>query len=882
MRLLKALFLGVALLGSAAGLLADAPTVEPVPDVSVETRTEIKFAVTAKSEDAPLRYAIGKVRKDGQETPTPKGMTLDADKGAFTWLPTPSQAGVYELTVNVKDAKNQESSTAVKMAVKPRGIAIGGGAVGDLLRKWHTEGSAAGNTGDFYDNRDGEHSPLNLDPWPQLDKVPYTPEERKRRVDWAAQHTVLKHVTFGNSSTSAPPQTGGSNVRSYYAHPRGMEFLYSQYRASNVYIYPEHRDHDPGHNGRGDGYGDLYPANSPYLFTSQGSSGSDQPFMRATPYALAAFRPEVKKKLIEAGLLMPTLQMIVRSTNKHLKDPKEYLTGKAHPTVFENTWVNDLEMVKLAHDIQATNIPPMIQLKVAEEDVTVPGRDSFEGNPLAEKLHDTPASIARIVRGPNHVRRMVVSAEGSFDVNKKALTYHWSVLRGDAKRITIKPMNEAGSIVEILVPYHDRYTIDSPVKIETNRVDIGAFVSNGTYYSAPGFVTLYSLDCEARTYDAKGRLLEIGHGVGDADFNIGDWNALFEVLQAEPKTLAAQLLQKPFNEEQLAALRKAGEEYRNGLITQKAAQERSKKLGDERQKGLAEFKKVEDAAKAAKKLLDADPTEKHKADYQAAKADLDAALSRREIAEERFKEAQQVTDEANKVVNDLLNAKRPGLDQPIRPLLENTLAKVRDNVNFLGEHRAALDALLQAADEPHKARVLAARKRLVQLRVLKAEGDAFVPHALREGNAPVAERLTAYERNMLERYHAELLSALVYPKFLSIAFKVNFVDQRITTPKTWRDVYHHDAKGTPIGWTRYDGENVSDFTADGHLVLEKDAKGRALKARAVKYEFDPMALKTNQRVVRATPDAKVFTYEYADDNDLRGKIAKEEAVEEKK
>ena len=67
--------------------------------------------------------------------------------------------------------------------------------------------------------------------------------------------------------------------------------------------------------------------------------------MRMLPLVLAAFRPEVKQKLIETGTLMPTIQMLLRRTNKHLKDPKEYLTGKAHPTVFEGSWVDDLALV---------------------------------------------------------------------------------------------------------------------------------------------------------------------------------------------------------------------------------------------------------------------------------------------------------------------------------------------------------------------------------------------------------------------------------------------------------------------------------------------------------------------------------------------------------
>src|SRR5262249_31146429 len=148
----------------------------------------------------------------------------------------------------------------------------------------------------------------------------------------------------------------------------GLALLHEQYVKNNIYIYPEHRDHDPGRNGPSEGFGDLYPTNTPYLFISQGSSGSDQPFMRAIPYVLAAFRPEVKKKLVESGLLMPTMQMLFRRHSKRLKGPEEYFTYKAHPTVFEGSWVDDLALVQAAHDITLETIPPMVQLKVVQED----------------------------------------------------------------------------------------------------------------------------------------------------------------------------------------------------------------------------------------------------------------------------------------------------------------------------------------------------------------------------------------------------------------------------------------------------------------------------------------------------------------------------------
>ena len=163
-----------------------------------------------------------------------------------------------------------------------------------MLNRWYTEGTAAGNTGDFYDNRDGGHSRLNTDYYfPQLDRITYTDETRKT-LGWALQRRLLEGVVFGNSSTSGHPNSGGSNPRLGYRSPEGLAFLYQQYRHNNLYVYPEHRDYDPGHNGRGGGYGDLYPTNTPYLIISQGSSGSDQLFLRAIASTLAALRPEVK------------------------------------------------------------------------------------------------------------------------------------------------------------------------------------------------------------------------------------------------------------------------------------------------------------------------------------------------------------------------------------------------------------------------------------------------------------------------------------------------------------------------------------------------------------------------------------------------------------
>jgi hypothetical protein len=255
--------------------------------------------------------------------------------------------------------------------------------------------------------------------------------------------------------------------------------------------------------------------------------------MRAIPLTLAAFRPEVKKKLVHSGLLMPTVQMILRASNNHLGSAAEYLTGKAHPSVFEGSWVDPVKMVKLAHELRADSLPPLVKLEVIDEESPVSGRDYFEPADLSERHADTVSVISRIWRGQQRTRRLVVSAEKSLDLNKKPLTFRWVVLRGDSKRIQIRRRDKAGQVAEITIAYHERRPIASGSAMASNRVDIGVFAFNGTHHSAPGFLTLFSLDSESRTYDEKGRIVEIGHGMGFTELKIPDLGKLLTELARE-------------------------------------------------------------------------------------------------------------------------------------------------------------------------------------------------------------------------------------------------------------------------------------------------------------------------------------------------------------
>lgn len=387
-----------------------------------------------------------------------------------------------------------------KLAVK------GFGDAGEMVQHWHEEGMAAGNHGDLYDNHDRDHSNMDYGSFPQLARIEFDEQAKKRGLDHGLQIALQYNApTIGNSST-AHTQGPFWRCQGRFAllQPRGAELLYLQFANNHLYFYPEHRDHDPGHNGQNDGYGDVLPANTPYLLLSQGSSGSDRPLMHAVALILAALRPEVKAELVKEHALMPTVQMIFRYGYKTMEKREDYLTGKVHPTVFDGDKLDLFRLVTLAHALTLESLPPLAQIKVVEEDQPVVGIDYFDVAER-EKIFDTPCAIARVVKSVRRDRRMVISAKESRDLNKQPLTYHFAMLRGDPEKVTIRPL-EDGSLAEITIRHHERLPVAPGANIESNRVDIGVFVENEKHFSAPAFLSLTYLDNQKRTYDEAGRI----------------------------------------------------------------------------------------------------------------------------------------------------------------------------------------------------------------------------------------------------------------------------------------------------------------------------------------------------------------------------------------
>lgn len=372
------------------------------------------------------------------------------------------------------------------------------------LRRLAAQHLASGLAGVFYDNRDRDHSSLPPDLFPQLTRLRYGPDLRAQQLDYGLAETLLlPGPAFGNSSTAV---TSGPAPRSLprlaMTTPDGPMRAWQTYAANAVYVYPEHRDHDAA---------DLFPGNWPYMLISQGSSGSDRPFLRAIGLILAALPPATREKAAADGLIAPTVQMVFRRAQTGVRNRAAYLSGSAHPTVFAAEAIDEARMVALAASLAPDELPPMVLLQVLTEDFSASA--GLAGQ--SERLYDTPSAIARVWRSPAWTREMTVTAVRTRDPNGRPLVFTWVLLRGDPDRVRITPYDARGLTARIAIDWQDAGPVSPRDPRLTSRVDIGVFASNGRQDSAPAFLSITFPTHEARRYapgpDGVPRLAEVDY-----------------------------------------------------------------------------------------------------------------------------------------------------------------------------------------------------------------------------------------------------------------------------------------------------------------------------------------------------------------------------------
>ncbi len=389
-----------------------------------------------------------------------------------------------------KNARPAPPDPALPLVAAPGPDAAG------LLRRLWAEGRAAGFDGVLYDNRDRGHSTLDPALFPALAHIEYARELRKRGLDVGLAGAIqYPAIVFGNASMAV---TRGDTPRSLPRMAMTQAGLpdraYRLYAANALYVYPEHRDHDAR---------DLFPANWPYMVISQGSSGSDQPFLEALAMTLAALPPGTRTRLEKAGLIAPALQMILRRSLAPVTTRAAYLSPAAHPPVFSRDDLRPGRMISLAAALTPETIAPMVRLEVGAEDFAAASPDQ-----RSERLYDTPSAIARIWRADAGERQMTVSVADTFDPNGRPLTFSWVLLSGDPRHVTIEPVGPNGAQAQIRLTWHDPGAAGPTGRPPSGRIDIGVFAWNGAQDSAPAMISVLLPLHEGRefTQDPEGAM----------------------------------------------------------------------------------------------------------------------------------------------------------------------------------------------------------------------------------------------------------------------------------------------------------------------------------------------------------------------------------------
>jgi hypothetical protein len=631
--------------------------------------------------------------------------------------------------------------------------------VGRLLEAWAGEKSAAGLGLFQYENRDGQHSPLNAGLFPGLKIFPVSDAEKTAGRDKGPASAVRSEPTVGNCSMAAHPTAGGSLPRLYYTQPGGVLFLNQQYLSNNLFVYPEHLDHDIGANGTG-GWGDLFPTNSACCITSQGSSFSDQPFLNAVLSTVAAFDPDVLTLLIRKRILMPTVQAIFRQSNRMVKTDADYLTGKAHPVVFDSGQLDEVKMVHAAHSMTRASVPPVVALKVVSESEAQPGQHFFEKPILtSEKLADTPTVIARIFRSNATDREITISTVGTLDLLNRPTQVKCQLLQGDPKLVSIESNGENGQF-KIRVKWH--MPMIAATGIRTHRVDIGVFASNGVSMSAPAFITFYMLPNEVRSYDQAGKVSEIYYEAPNPEIGLPvtlsdpRWLEVFAAITEDSPDIRGEIMEQAFSSGR-----------RNGI---------RKLLAD-----LVPRRKILENLKG-------DETQKEKVGKLQAAFDQDLAKALSQLAP-------------------------GGTDLSLKEVIERGFETIASHAPLFTTLQRQIETLAPGSGEAGAPSELAAEvKRIMDLGIViqDAKGAVVTVHS--------TDQLSSGERYQLRALNLLVMSQILFPKALERSLAPAYVDPRLTTPKPWRDVMRYDAKGNLAGWVRFFEGRTYRFDTGGKLL----------------------------------------------------------------
>ena len=411
--------------------------------------------------------------------------------------------GCFQALLKLSPAKQTISALAPKFGLsKPESRDR------TLVAAWLSEGTASGNAGDLYVNRDAGHSMLRVSDFPLLTTVRFSKEGAE--VGLNHPNTLFSgQAVFGNASRGFVNGPFWRSLgRCSMTEPGLAARMDLLYRNNQFWVFPAVKDF-----GNAD-IGDTFPGVAPFQFVTKGISWSDQPYLRAALTASAVFPIPTKQALLRRRLLGPTLQWLFRRTKPGVRSEKDYLSAKAHPTAFAPNDLDPVALVTKAHELRPEQIPPSVALSIINSRLfpiryPQPGVDYPDS--VLEVLYSTSSAIAFVLRAPEAKRTFLFQAKTAPEQDPEA-SFTWAVIHGDAKRVTIKaPLGETFN-----TPERGFAQIEIDRNGLTNRIDVACFAkTHGTEYGAPSIISFFPIPQEKRVYRADGQIESIDYSNPD-------------------------------------------------------------------------------------------------------------------------------------------------------------------------------------------------------------------------------------------------------------------------------------------------------------------------------------------------------------------------------
>jgi len=326
------------------------------------------------------------------------------------------------------------------------------------------KGLSAGNVGEHYQNRDRNHAQFRTG-----DFLQFTRETNGSGIQWGY---VSGKNTLGNASSVPCWGCLSWNRKIGHQYWENSNSFRNQYYNNNIFTYPSAWDYSKST--------EWLQITQPYTVASSGMSHSVYGIMEGHAYVMSAFKPSVKNELTLQGLVAPMVQWACRSAELSLSPEENYIRGIAHPNAFLASDCPYTQAMQIANSVEATTIPPIAQMEVL----------GGEYNELS-MIHgvDTPEVLARTFPSDQSELDLILSGESSYDLNSHDLTYHWVVLKGDASKVEIQPINAQSSRVRIVIQKHgDVSWVHHGRTRSSPQLVIGFFVHNGYFYSPPTYI----------------------------------------------------------------------------------------------------------------------------------------------------------------------------------------------------------------------------------------------------------------------------------------------------------------------------------------------------------------------------------------------------------